>query len=207
MKKVACHECGTALSGNAMFCNKCGARVRKRRNKWIIIPISIFGLFVLFFVIGVVSELSGGKNNTALNASNTSIPIITSTPTQSNSQYPTPTAIPTITPSPTPKPITVDAVSLSKDYSDNTVKADNDYKDKVITVTGTVESISKDIWGNAFIMVGNGALDDIHCTFTAKDQLDFLATLKKGDKIKVSGKCVGIDFMSPELINCTVIFK
>lgn len=88
--------------------------------------------------------------------------------------------------------IDITAMQLSKDYIANEVSADQKYKDKVLSVTGTVTDIAKDMTDGIYVVLA-GPEDDIvsvQCSF-ADDHTDETAALKKGQKITIKGLCDG----------------
>lgn len=101
------------------------------------------------------------------------------------------------------KPAEVQATALVAEYEDNEVAADNKYKDKKVTVTGKITSIAKDIADQPYVTLGTGndlELATVQCFF--KDD-NILASLKKGQKITVTGTVEG-KFMNVMLKGCKV---
>ena len=88
-------------------------------------------------------------------------------------------------------PIEINASELYGQYEANGVSADKNFKDKILKVTGIVNSIDKDITDNIYVTLkGDDMLGDIQCFFS-EDHLDAAANLSKGQKITVTGKCEG----------------
>jgi hypothetical protein len=86
---------------------------------------------------------------------------------------------------------TLSAHQLYSDYNSNEVAADSKYKGEVVIVTGTIQDIGKDIMDNAYIVIGGGGfLDGVQCTFTSGQQSS-VASLSKGQKVKVKGEVSG----------------
>lgn len=83
--------------------------------------------------------------------------------------------------------ISVSATEFIAAYSDNEVAADNKYKDKWLAITGTVESISKDQSDKSYVALSGNGYRNVRC-YLAKNVLDSVATLKKGDIITMKGK-------------------
>ncbi|MBN4054931.1 hypothetical protein JYT15_00320 [Acidimicrobium ferrooxidans] len=83
------------------------------------------------------------------------------------------------------------ASDLFTAYKDNEVAADEMYKDKVLIVTGTVGSIGKDITDTMYVTLESGEMMfSIQCFFSAKHKSK-LAKIKKGDSVRILGKCTG----------------
>jgi hypothetical protein len=101
--------------------------------------------------------------------------------------------------------IKVDAKDLIKAYTNNEVSADNQYKGKVVEVTGTVKDISV-ILGKTSITVGTNAELEavkVFCSFDDKAEIDKIAKLNKGDTITVIGKVQGKS-LDVTLDNCKI---
>ncbi|MGA2367819.1 MAG: hypothetical protein ABSF74_04530 [Dehalococcoidia bacterium] len=89
--------------------------------------------------------------------------------------------------------ITIDAGSLCGEYKANQVAADLKYKGKIITVTGTIDSIGTEIMGHPYIVVSGGSIYGVQCVYPATQQYkEFLAQLYKGQSIEVTGECRGL---------------
>lgn len=104
-----------------------------------------------------------------------------------------------------PAVATVTVTELEAAYDANAIAADTRFKDKVITVSGVVTNIDKDIVGSPFVTLGT-SVDDLlgaHATF-ARDATDQLSRLSKGQTVTV--KCVGKGkLLSVLLDSCTLL--
>jgi len=97
----------------------------------------------------------------------------------------------------------VNANAMMKEFKANEVKADEKYKDAVVTVKGKVTDMGKDITDEAYIIVcGTGMLDGVQCMFS-KSGIDDISNLSKGDTVTVKGKYDGF-IMYPILANCSL---
>jgi len=86
---------------------------------------------------------------------------------------------------------TLSANQLYRDYKANEVAADAKYKDRIVVVSGTIDSIGKDIMNQAYIVIGGeGFLDGVQCMFT-KGEESSIAQLSKGQHVTVKGKVSG----------------
>jgi hypothetical protein len=90
---------------------------------------------------------------------------------------------------------TLSANQLVSDYEANEVAADAKYKGVTVVVSGSIESIGKDIMDQAYVVIGGqGFLDGVQCTFT-KGEESSVARLSKGQQVtikgEVSGKMIG----------------
>ena len=89
--------------------------------------------------------------------------------------------------------IKVAALQLSSDYKDNEIAADAKYKNKLIEVTGIVDSIGKDILDTPYISLQSyeyAIIDHVQCMFS-KSQEPELATVSKGQRIVLKGTVSG----------------
>ncbi|MBN2642939.1 MAG: hypothetical protein JXR78_14910 [Victivallales bacterium] len=79
-------------------------------------------------------------------------------------------------------------------YKENEVRGDNIYKSKYIEVTGYVDSIKKDAFGNLFITLGTGSQFEIPQiqAFFDKSQNKVLSRLEKMQEITIVGKVDGL---------------
>ena len=85
----------------------------------------------------------------------------------------------------------VTASDLYREYRSNEVAADEKYKGKILTVTGTVESVGKDIADTPYVAIKAGdVIGSVQCMFSEQYSSD-LASLHKGDEVKIRGKCDG----------------
>lgn len=182
---MKCTKCGKEYDGK--FCPECGtpaeskgptyntpAPAPKKKNGClkvvVLVLLVILGLIIIGIAFGDSSDEPASKANSNIVSSST-----------------------VATPEPEPEYIEVTAQDLLAAYDENTVAADNTYKNKLLKVTGTVETIGKDVLDTAYVALTNGepySLISVQCYF-AKDNLDDIATLKEGDIVTIIGKCDG----------------
>lgn len=103
--------------------------------------------------------------------------------------------------------IAITAAALSKAYHDNEVGADQQYKDAVLIVTGTVQSISKDFTDKIYVILEGDDRDfsiaDIQCYFS-DDHVNAASSLKKGQRVTVKGLGDGL-VMNVILRGCSLV--
>lgn len=104
-------------------------------------------------------------------------------------------------------PISVSASELWKVYSENEVNADNLYKNKLVSVTGTITDIGKDVvTGNPCISLDDGSqysIYPIQCFFTSDDKgSEALAALRNGQEITICGNCSGTPVITVQISDC-----
>lgn len=94
------------------------------------------------------------------------------------------------------------AEQISKAYDENSVKADADFKTKIITVAGTISNITTRNETAVIELRGNNDFNTVDCEmFDAKEALTF----KKGDKVKLVGMCMGIELTDPVIGACKIV--
>lgn len=95
------------------------------------------------------------------------------------------------------------AQQLYSDYEANGVAADGKYKEKVLRVTGEVNTIDRDIMDKIYVTLkGDEYFGDIQCYF-AESHVSTASQLSKGQTITVKGKCDG-KIMNVQLKGCIV---
>lgn len=114
---------------------------------------------------------------------------------------PAATAAPAAPPPPAPA-LAVSASELFNDYHDNEVAADQKYKGKRLAVTGTVQSIEKDLFDNIVVRLRTsnefmGAMASLDSKYEA-----LAASLRKGAKVAWTCKGGGLVVGSPVLRDC-----
>ena len=98
---------------------------------------------------------------------------------------------------------TVTATKLYTEYDDNEVAADLKYKDKVITVSGVVDDIAKDILDDIYVTLkGDEYFGTVQCFFS-DSHTNKAASLKKGDRLTIKGLCTGT-LMGPIIRGCVI---
>lgn len=94
---------------------------------------------------------------------------------------------------------------LLGEYKDNEVRADGQFKDQLIQVTGVVGDVKKDITDAIYVMVGTGKpfeIPEVQC-FVAGGQEKRAAALSKGSKVTVRGRVDGL-MMNVLVRNCEI---
>ncbi len=92
---------------------------------------------------------------------------------------------------PEEKAVEVSAQQLFQSYQDNELAADNQFKDKTILVTGTIQSIGKDIVDDAYVTLEtSNRFMPVRCVFE-KSEGNKIAQLSKGKTVTVRGICHG----------------
>ncbi|MGN1318297.1 MAG: hypothetical protein ACI4VF_04720 [Lachnospirales bacterium] len=103
--------------------------------------------------------------------------------------------------------VVVSASDLIAAYTGNEVKADKDYKDKKLQVTGIVDNISV-VLGQTAVRLSNGddySFNFVSCAFSDEAEIEKVSNLSKGSQITVEGVCEGYDsVMNVNLKGCVI---
>lgn len=199
---LSCPRCNTQAPNGTRFCPNCGLQFEqptptsgqpvhpasppKKGNPFVIGCLGLLGLFV---VIGVIGNLVGGDKGSG---SSSSSPASSDTSDSSSSDS-----------SSEPAAISISANQLSSAYNANELAADDKYKDKVLAVSGTVDSIGKDITDTPYVTLqANGDLLGIQCMFDNQYK-EQLSKLHKGQQIQIHGTCKG-KTLNVLLADCTL---
>lgn len=97
--------------------------------------------------------------------------------------------------------VTIDAPKLLQAFETNEDSANLKYREKVILVSGTVGSITKDSLGYSVYLKEKDAISGIVCSF---DNSSFdSARIKPGAQINVKGICMGY-LMDVQMNKCNI---
>lgn len=171
-KMTKCKSCGNDVATSAKSCPNCGAKNNKPIYKK-----WWFWLIIVVVLIAVIGASSGDDSEPSTSGGNDTV--------QS-----------------TEAAIVVSADDLIRAYVNNSVSADSQYKNKIVTVSGTIYSIddgyitiepdSDDLW-----------LNNIYAYYDS-DEIAKLGNFAKGNRITVTGECKGEGFMGIEIKYCTI---
>ena len=172
-KMTKCKSCGNDLALSAKTCPSCGAK-----NKKPIFKKWWFWLIIVIVLIGIVSASGGDDSSSSSSAGNDTV-------------------------SSTEASIIVSADDLIRAYVNNSVSADSQYKNKMVTVSGTIYSVddgyiiiepdSDDLW-----------LNNIYAYYDS-GEIEKLGSFVKGDRITVTGECKGEGLVGDvEIRYCTI---
>lgn len=105
--------------------------------------------------------------------------------------------------------IEISAQDLWKAYADNEVSADSLYKDKTLSVTGTISNIGKDIiFDTPCVSLSTGdqfGLNAIQCFFPKEDnENEAIMKLQNGQTITIIGTCTGTPVTNVQLSACSL---
>ena len=95
------------------------------------------------------------------------------------------------------------ANTLFKEYDKNNVAADAKYEGKIVEVSGTIQSIGKDIMDTAYLVIGgSGFLDGVQCMLP-RGQEGLVARVSKGQYVTLKGKVSGQIMGNVIVNNCS----
>ena len=95
------------------------------------------------------------------------------------------------------------ANTLFKEYDKNSVAADAKYENKIVVVSGTIQSIGKDIMDTAYLVIGgSGFLDGVQCMLP-RGQEGLVARVSKGQYVTLKGKVSGQIMGNVIVNNCS----
>ena len=171
-KLVNCKVCNAQMASSTKACPSCGAK-----NKKTLYTRIWFWLIVIIVIIAIGASSNSPNNNASVSVSGGTSPSENAEPIKA-------TAEPV-------KALQVSAKDLLEAYSANEVKADSQYKGKLLTITGQVTSIDV-MFGQTSVTVGTGEIFEfgISC-YTQDSETDKVANLNKGDAVTVTGICDG----------------
>ena len=86
---------------------------------------------------------------------------------------------------------------LSVAYEDNPIAADAQFRGKRVSVVGRIDHIGREILGSPYIVLEN----DVQCGFSKADEAS-VATLKKGQKVMITGTVKGLILLNVYLDRC-----
>ncbi len=161
MDTKICGMCKSEIPADAKKCAKCGSDQRSWVRRHPILT-GIVSLFGFFVIMGVIGSANNGQNY----------------PSQQIHK-------------PSEASIAVTAVQLFAAYEANAIAADNQYKGKLLEVSGIVASVGKDILDAPYVSLKtNNPIFSVQCMID-KSEAAQAATLSKGARIVVVGRNSG----------------
>ena len=104
-----------------------------------------------------------------------------------------------------PTAMEVSAVALHRAYNDNEVAADEQFKGKLLRVTGTVSGIKKDFMDDIYVELDTGEMfGELHASFRDNQKSKIMA-LRKGQSITFEGSINGFLMNSVMMRNCQIV--
>lgn len=151
---------------------------RKKRRFW---WLWIVAALVIIYAIG--SSSGGDKTTSANPSSNQAAAPAADSVAVPAEPTPAPTAVPAID---------ITAAKLYKAYDENELAADDNYKGKILRVSGKVGSIDQDMFNSLYVTLDTGDYNifSVQCYFSDSERQK-LTSLKKGGKATIVGRCEG----------------
>lgn len=206
MPMIKCPDCQHEMSDSAPSCPNCGRPNEKvaKRSVGFLLGVGIF----LFPIIFSWFTLRKGHSATArivafawlvipfviigfqANSNQQSTMSVASTSSTSNEA----SVDKAVSNSPTEEVMQVGIQNLLSAYEDNEIGADNRYKDKLVQVTGIVDSVKKDILDNLYVTLGTGRQFQIPTVqaFFDDSMNEQLGQLSKGQQLTVVCRIDGL---------------
>lgn len=188
-KMTNCRICGEPVAKNASKCPHCGAHTPNRSTLVAaIIALCFIGFILILLVISSGEDTSGASSNQTTQTVRNTV----------SSTEPEPVQY-----------IEVTAEALWTAYQENEVNADLLYGSKLLSITGTITNIGKDIASAApcvSLDSGNAyGINPIQCFFPKNgSETEQLAALSDGDVITIYGKCTGVFLVNVQLSKCSL---
>ncbi|MFL5344166.1 MAG: OB-fold protein [Hyalangium sp.] len=179
MALVKCKQCGNEVATNAAACPKCGAPVPKGMSVTKVLLFVFGGLFSLCFLgtcitgMGAAMRAKGGGSASAAQGSGSATTAVAAQKEAAQK---------------------VEIRTLLREYADNEVRADSNFKDHMIQTVGIVGDVKKDITNSIYVTLGTGKefeIPQVQCFFDDA-QAQKAATLSKGAKVGVRGRVSGL---------------
>lgn len=167
-KLVKCKACGKDVSKGSK-CPSCGKDSRNFFAKHKIIA----GIGVVVVLVAIATS-GGGKDDNSQTVSGDKNKNETTQVAEQKEEA-----------------IQVNSTTLAKDYEANEIKANKKYEDKLLEVTGKVESIDEMMGQTFIILEGDEVITSVQCFFDEDSEIDKVAELNKGDSVTIVGKCDG----------------
>jgi len=102
--------------------------------------------------------------------------------------------------------MTVSAIQLNADYQANQISADAKYKGKLIDVTGTINTIGKDVLNDPYVTLNTSQYSafEVQCMFSQVDKSK-LASLSSGQIITLQGIVNGQTLTNVIIDGCSIV--
>lgn len=184
-KLIQCKTCGAEIAKTAKACPHCGAK--QHQGTYAACAVVIILAFIAIVGVIAVSGSGSGSETQKVNGNNQST---------GNSAV--------ISNDEAAETINVSAEQLYSSYTENTVNADNLYKGKYLSVTGTITDIGQDlVTKKPCVSLDSGSeygLYPVQCFFPSSS--DDLANLRDGETVTIVGKCSGYNIAFVQLTGC-----
>lgn len=197
-KLIACRACGNLISSDANACPHCGSPRQRSRFIYAVIGVVAFLVFIVF------ADVVGARHPppTPLQPAAPTTPAVAPAPPRQPAADPRIVAAPVPPPAATERPINITPEQLRKDYDANEVDADERYRGRTLFVTGLVQSVKKDVFGEPYVELStSNQFMSVHARFRADAEL---SKLQRGDR--VVARCVGngATIGSPQVSDCVI---
>ena len=93
------------------------------------------------------------------------------------------------------------AAQITQAFADNEVKADADFKNKMLYANGTIHAITNRDGKAVVQLTGHNGFSTLDCIMGDNNEA---MQLKKGDTITLFGGCVGMELMDATMVGCKI---
>ena len=103
--------------------------------------------------------------------------------------------------------IEITALQLYDAFTENHVRGDIMYKNKIVKITGKILGVFKDTWNDSYFIAFEMKPHTYHYSvkcFFVSSELNKVANLKEGQTITAIGKCEGFDGFSVIMKDATI---
>lgn len=101
----------------------------------------------------------------------------------------------------------ISSVQLVKEYNENEVNADKNYKGKLIIITGKINSIDVTL-NTPYVRLSDGeqfSFKNVSCKIKNEEQRNKSASLQKDQSVTMIGKVTGSTLGSPYIDDCFIL--
>jgi hypothetical protein len=101
--------------------------------------------------------------------------------------------------------VRISAPQLFAAYHANEVAADDKFKDQPLVITGVIESINKDVFGNGYLVLRDANMFEGVQARLSDDSMKYSGQLLRGDDVTLICKGAGMIIGSPVVKNCDAV--
>ncbi len=179
--------CKTTSTTEEQLDNKVNPKSKVNIQK---ILVGAFLLIIIFFWFTSENQ-SNDKTNSQQKTLNEAVTVVHSQSTTINNSNIEPSS----------DAVIVEMDKLISDYEANEVAADNEYKNKRLSITGTVAKVSVSL-GDGYVTFNDNLGNSLGARFTKNNYSNYLSKLHIGDQIVLNCLCNGVVLIDPYLTDC-----
>lgn len=100
--------------------------------------------------------------------------------------------------------IELQATEFYRAFKDKPTESDALYKNKTITLVGSVDTAAVNPMGQVFVLLKAGGTNYVTCIFPTSAK-SAVTSLSEGQNVKIRGQCTGLVYGSFSLKDCTIV--